>query len=487
MTSDPSEPAPAPVDAPVGATLRRWTGWPLWAAIATTAAAVLLMAETRVDAPASLPPIEPASSLAPLPMPSLPVALPTAAASRDMEIEAPPPESMQLCGGDWVRTLPDGSLDEAAMVALPSVRDGMTRIVTRLRSSPDALGKATALLLDLVATASMGAQPARDDTAKCEAACLQARIEDERRERANRMEPLVRLAIETQDPKVYALAYRMCPQPIEAGACRLLSAEQWARIDADNAVPWLYLAGQSSERGDHAARDEALFRIGAAEGYRTYWLVATARMIDEAAHEDALLVPAQVLAPGLVGIEVAGASPNLALLTRACRDVTLDSDPNRWQLCSAAAERLAERSDTTIDRMVGIGMARRLGWSDERTDRLLGEVVDSRRAESVYGRAADPRIGRDCVAARRFLTDLASRGHLGEMAALRASLGASAASPSDYPRIGRLERERREASRRAEAASTPAVRSAAASAPVEAASEPATRTAEASASIDSVR
>src|SRR5947209_754014 len=84
------------------------------------------------------------------------------------------------------------------------------------------------------------------------------------------------------------------------------------------------------------------------------------------------------VAMSIVGAEAAWRAPGLQAIVATCGDVTLAADPNRWQLCSATAERLAERSDTQLDRKLGIDLARRLGWPDERTDPLLGELVDSR-------------------------------------------------------------------------------------------------------------
>ena len=50
-------------------------------------------------------------------------------------------------------------------------------------------------------------------------------------------ESLARFAATTPDPAAYALAYRMCGSGrLRDGACGMLSAEQWARLDPGNAV-----------------------------------------------------------------------------------------------------------------------------------------------------------------------------------------------------------------------------------------------------------
>ena len=42
-------------------------------------------------------------------------------------------------------------------------------------------------------------------------------------------------------PRVYALAFRLCTKAPTSGSCALLSAAQWARLDAGNGEPWLFV------------------------------------------------------------------------------------------------------------------------------------------------------------------------------------------------------------------------------------------------------
>jgi hypothetical protein len=54
-------------------------------------------------------------------------------------------------------------------------------------------------------------------------------------------EVLVKLASGSREPQVYAFAFLSCGYRTD-GACALLSAERWAEIEPDNAVPWLLIA-----------------------------------------------------------------------------------------------------------------------------------------------------------------------------------------------------------------------------------------------------
>ena len=77
---------------------------------------------------------------------------------------------------------------------------------------------------------------------------------------------IVRLASTTDRPEVYALAFYACrwSRQSQPGACAQLSAEQWARLEPGNAMPWLFAADAAQRRGDAAALDEAMFRASQA-------------------------------------------------------------------------------------------------------------------------------------------------------------------------------------------------------------------------------
>src|SRR5258708_15356607 len=78
---------------------------------------------------------------------------------------------------------------------------------------------------------------------------------------------LARIAAGTSDADAYALAIYSCTPwsgHTGNGDCDSLSYAQWARLEPDNAVPWLYLAGDAENRRDQNAVESALNRASKA-------------------------------------------------------------------------------------------------------------------------------------------------------------------------------------------------------------------------------
>ena len=65
-------------------------------------------------------------------------------------------------------------------------------------------------------------------------------------------ETIAKFASTSDDPEVYAVGFYACGSfaPGTASQCTQLSAEQWARLDPNNAVPWLYVAREAAKRGE---------------------------------------------------------------------------------------------------------------------------------------------------------------------------------------------------------------------------------------------
>ena len=170
---------------------------------------------------------------------------------------------------------------------------------------------------------------------------------------ADAIERLARLAASTRDPLVYALAYQGCnatgltfhsPQ----ASCQLLSAEQWARLDPDNAVPWLQLAAQAGTGRADEAVDNALRRAA------------------HATHSEAYGVdPAQ----GLSGLAY------LEGVTQQCGSAAL-ADARRAELCGDVAHMLVSHSQAPAELMAGAQLGERLGWPAQRTNSLVRELLD---------------------------------------------------------------------------------------------------------------
>lgn len=349
-------------------------------------------------------------------------------------------DEIEVCGGGWVK-LPDAQNASPEQMEFARAEfERATRLPQRradvlaaLRAAPDELATATARLLELTLASDAG-----DD-----AGAMNAR------------EALMRIALSTRNPKVYALAFKVCGGGVrQEGSCAMVSAEQWARLDPDNATPWLFILGNGKTPLSAGARDEALHRIATAARSDVYFHAAAGALIDAAPAGEKPLLAVHELVGRVMGVEAAVALPGYQTLIAACRGDAL-KDANRAQACDSVAELLSERSATLMDRLMGVAMGRRLGWPTDRTDRLRGEYeaylatrVDQTQIESAAS----------CVKIERELDDVRLKARLGETGALRAWVAASGKQPEDFIRDQRA----RESSR--EAAAAQYMRAAAASA-----------------------
>ncbi|MGO9947115.1 MAG: hypothetical protein ACLPWG_09730, partial [Steroidobacteraceae bacterium] len=84
---------------------------------------------------------------------------------------------------------------------------------------------------------------------------------------------LVQLAVGANDPAVYALAIYKCAKNEDpaAGACRQVSAAGWARMDPDNAIPWLLVVGQARANNDMQAEADAFYHAAQAHSTDAYY------------------------------------------------------------------------------------------------------------------------------------------------------------------------------------------------------------------------
>jgi hypothetical protein len=331
-------------------------------------------------------------------------------------------EQVQFCGSVWVPQPADGSPVGDGIGRVPSLLEARARILGAMRSDPDPYSQAVGAWLG-------DGQPVVDETSGYR--LWKAPVEE-----------LAALAVRSSDPRVYALARGVCKEghPPGEGSCALLSAAQWARLDPDNGYAWLAVAEDARAQGDHAAMDDAIHHLSVAPRYESGIYDPLRIIVGHAGQDDASTVAAWLLVSQSVGMEAAFVPP-YDVLMRGCR-VRMEEDPNRWQTCSAAASALAERSDTLLDRSRGRALGRRLGWPQERQDRLAGEAARWMSEEAVWNNAGKNTA--TCDGLRNFLAHASSGGRGGEVGALQVALAARAVSDEELVRLGRAERERRE-------------------------------------------
>lgn len=432
---------------------RRWRiglGAALLAAVALLLV-FIVVGQGRVEpvavtaAPLALPPAIAATTLRAAPIGQV---LPAAAATAGEAGE------VQMCGGHWLRTNADGSPVENQEIETPQFPRARQRLADTLRADHRDVAQAAAIWVAMLdanrrRTATANANADADADAACPGIFCAGGPKDG--EGAALLDQLARLALATNDPAVYAVAFNTCGKRT-GGACGLLSAEQWTRVDPGNAVPWMHVLEQARARRDVQGEAEVLHQISVAKRFdtREFAIPGLIAAIESVAPEgDSGTVAVFELTLETFGIAAAWGNPTYQLLTQACRADAL-RDANRRQTCEGIATTLSERSDSILPAMIGIGIGRRLDWPMERVARRRGEyeaflsstAEDTASIEQMFG----------CSGMRRVLRRFEREGEIGEVAYMRQWAKTSGKSLEEFERIGRASIARRDAA----AASAPA-------------------------------
>lgn len=239
---------------------------------------------------------------------------------------------------------------------------------------------------------------------------------------------LARMAATSSDPLVYALALRSCGKfrVNSSDDCLEISERGWAQIDPNNAVPWLDLATEASERHDAAAEAEELHQAAGASYLES--------------DTDSLLAVAEpAMPPGLtpleeyyVDVRLLGFQSALPLpyirATRECSSLG-DGTADVLKDCSALAELMVASGRTLIDFGLGVQLAERLSWPAQR-------IVDLRRERSALrmvemGGPRDLSSPLSCREEVREMERARRWSASGELPALRTELQSSGVSAED--------------------------------------------------------
>jgi hypothetical protein len=184
---------------------------------------------------------------------------------------------------------------------------------------------------------------------------------------------LVQLAVGTRDPAVYAIAVHACDAYGDpaSGACQQISVREWARIDADNATPWLLLAGIARAKNNQVAEADAFSQAAKAHKIDSYFdsLFAFA---ESDLPRDVTPLDRWFLAVEVIGIESATAVPQYSFASKHCSAEAVQDRTVRQQ-CGALAEVLATKGTTLLDLSLGANIGARVGWPKGRVSGLAEE------------------------------------------------------------------------------------------------------------------
>jgi hypothetical protein len=333
-------------------------------------------------------------------------------------------DEVELCGVGRVKADEIGQPKDREPLQLAAQR-ARERVLPTLINSPDEVTRAAGLLLQI--TTELGSS---DKVMPANAFARDA---------------LANMAVATRSPQVYAWAMTACRNERGEGMCQLLSTEQWARLEPDNAAVWLRMATDAKLRGDAAGVAEAMYRASRASKADMLWGVWPGVVLSRLPPDTPGLSQAG-LAEDLVGVEAAVAFPHM-VASQYC-SVADVRDANRQQICAAVADVLSTKGTTLMDLGVAAAIGQRVGWSAER----VKAVRDERDAIAVLQtkRSAATRGFWSCVGIDQWIRQLIDTGQLGEMAVGRRMLKAS---PESAATIAQRNRESHDAQRPAEAAS----------------------------------
>lgn len=186
------------------------------------------------------------------------------------------------------------------------------------------------------------------------------------------VEGLATMAVSTSSPEVYSLALHACDRAKRPGTCQMLSAEQWSRLDPDNAAPWLRLATEASARRQPGGVAEALYRASLARTNDT----RTAGLLKYALPRmggDATPFARYNLAVELTALAMSH-QPSYEAVSAWCDRNTV-ADGNRRQSCGALGEMLVSKGRTMLDVSYGTSIGERSGLPAERVKALKDETA----------------------------------------------------------------------------------------------------------------
>jgi hypothetical protein len=362
---------------------------------------------------------------------------------------------IEVCGVGFVPRM--DAEQPAFMAQLIVAGDALRqRLLKSLQTSSDAAVRAAAALLD----ASHAAADVTAAFAARQAQCGEDRVcrRDVAREAETgidqasmpALDALAREAAGTRNPAAYAAAVQGCRAFDEHnrrnGNCQLISVEQWARIEPDNAVPWLHLSAIAAARNDAAGEAEALYRAGLATTHRTYG-DALLSLVEPAFPADLSDIERLQATFEFSRLSAAWTLPDMMPALRACSADAL-RDSNRRQVCDALASNLVDKGGDLIELGIGTRMGERLGWPADRIAALRIE----RAAFSAVDVGAGPTLQTlSCASLKGIAAGLLRRSRYGEIASARRAIIESGKTIEDWADEGsrREEAVRLGAARRA--------------------------------------
>ena len=240
-------------------------------------------------------------------------------------------------------------------------------------------------------------------------------------------EELVQLAVGSGDPALYALAYNKCRGSTDE-ACRQVGTAAWARIDPDNAAPWLLAAAEARQSGNRPAEAVAIARAAQTHRLDSYNFsllgFATGEMPRDLGDPQRYF-----LQMDLIGIDAAALDMHTTEGIRYCKEEVPRNPAVRPQ-CAALAELFAGKGSLLIEQQAAASIGSFSGWSEQRVAEARQQVKALMESVEQVSGASDPADTWTCASmarANRHFRRMASQGEVGAAREAQQSIGVDAA------------------------------------------------------------
>lgn len=206
------------------------------------------------------------------------------------------------------------------------------------------------------------------------------------------LEPLVNRALATMDPADYAAAVHSCGR-INAGPCAKVSYEGWARLEPDNAAPWLSIYSFALANKDVRGQVEASLHIMAASRFDERQLDRTPLLMSPE------VTSQKPLARMMIGISALGQVASASIgstfpLMQFCTEAAV-RDPVKRNACDNMAAQLLDTDQTAFAVIIAKAIGKRAGWDaarlqalDDEKEVIMGLMVDAYPAGNQYSCSA---------------------------------------------------------------------------------------------------
>lgn len=183
------------------------------------------------------------------------------------------------------------------------------------------------------------------------------------------------IAQRTTDAAAYRLALQGCGKTSEAPSCRGLTVQAWARLDPEDARPWLQLMAEAANRRDDAAAAQALEQVLQRHKRSSTRTLAPVVVGAHASVDDAVGL-------GLATVEVIGREAAFLDMSgpsfRYC-SVEAVKEPARRARCESLALWQFKHADSVLDGMMAVAVADRVGLPAEQRPYTRQQLNDGLR------------------------------------------------------------------------------------------------------------